>query len=104
MEEYGFTCEGIHPLVKVPNVINLEEISKVFGQAINKNGYSYVHSNNLKFIKKKPFMNGNPPKTMSSIFKVDFFRDGKKISLWKNGYHELGYVWWMDKLKIAKAQ
>lgn len=53
MEEYGFTCEGIHPQqVKVPKVINLEEISKVFGQAINKNGYSYVHSNNLKFIKK----------------------------------------------------
>jgi hypothetical protein len=53
VEEYGFTCEGIHPQqVKVPKVINLEEISKVFGQAINKDGYSYVHSNNLKFIKK----------------------------------------------------
>jgi hypothetical protein len=51
VEKYGFTCDNIHPQqVKVPKVINLEEISKVFGQAINKNGY--VHSNNLEFIKK----------------------------------------------------
>jgi hypothetical protein len=52
VEKYGFTCEGIHPQqVKVPKVINLKEITKVFGQAINKNGYSYRHSNNLEFIK-----------------------------------------------------
>jgi hypothetical protein len=77
MEEYGFTCEAIHPQqVKVTKIINLEEISKVFGQAIKKNGYSYDI-----LCTKKILMDGNPPKTMSSIFRVYFFRDGKEISL-----------------------
>jgi hypothetical protein len=36
----------------VPKDVSLEDISKFFRPTLNKNGYSYVHSNDIKFIEK----------------------------------------------------
>ncbi len=38
--------------VKVPIDINLEDVSKVFGPIINKNGYNYTYLNDHLYIKK----------------------------------------------------
>jgi hypothetical protein len=52
-EDYNLKCEGLSPKqVKVPKDVCLKDISKFFGPLINKNGYSYVHSNDLEFIEK----------------------------------------------------
>jgi hypothetical protein len=52
VEDYNLKCEGLNPKqVRVPRDVNLKDISKFFGPIINKNGCSYVHSNDLEFIK-----------------------------------------------------
>jgi hypothetical protein len=56
-KDYNLKCEGLSPKqVKVPKDVGLEEISKFFGPIINKNGYSYVHSNDLGFIEKVEYL------------------------------------------------
>jgi hypothetical protein len=38
--------------MRVPRDIILEEVSRIFGPIVNKNGYNYVHNKDLDFIRK----------------------------------------------------
>jgi hypothetical protein len=52
-QKYGLVCEGFNPkAVKVPKDISLEEVSKIFGPIIKKNGYNYTFLEDPKYIEE----------------------------------------------------
>jgi hypothetical protein len=45
--------EGLSPKrVRVPRDITLKDVSRIFGPIVNRNGYNYVHNEDLDFIHK----------------------------------------------------
>jgi len=99
VEKYDLCCEGLSPKrVKVPRDIFLEDISKIFGPIVNKNGYNYEFTKDPLFIEKiKTLWMGDTLKTLSTSIKVDIFRNGERINLREDGeVDELGYVCRVD--------
>jgi hypothetical protein len=53
VECYNLCLEGLSPKrIRIPRDINVEEVHKYFGLMHNKNGYSYVFSEDLEVIAK----------------------------------------------------
>ncbi len=67
--------------MKVPIDISLEDVSKVFGPIINKNGYNYTYLNDPPIYREnKAALDDHTPEALPSCVAMDFLRDDNRIS------------------------
>jgi hypothetical protein len=53
VEKYDLCFEGLCPkCIKVSKDVTLEDVLNNFGQVVNRNGYNYVHCENLELVVK----------------------------------------------------